>query len=117
MVIFYTTSDRSVGMMEVDEAMLMLPVWMSSTLNALWDEGWVTYIKYIFHLQMQVMCNNCWRFHCIYLRVQKLLWGHRHFLQQGRLPEASAQRWEPACRSQAAQVNSVINSDLVHFPV
>lgn len=42
MVIFYTTSDRAVGLMEADEAMLMLPVWMSSTLNALWDEGWVT---------------------------------------------------------------------------
>lgn len=39
MVIYYTASDRSIGVMDVNEAMLLLPAWMSSALNILWNEG------------------------------------------------------------------------------
>ena len=48
---FCTTSDRSVGMMVVDEALLMLP------------------FKNILYFQFQVIGNDCWRFHSVYLPI------------------------------------------------
>ena len=36
---YYTASDMSIDMMEVDKALLLIPAWMSATLASLWDEG------------------------------------------------------------------------------
>ena len=47
MTIYYTASDRSIGMIEAAEAMLLLPPWMSTAVSTLWDEGWVTKKKKI----------------------------------------------------------------------
>ena len=39
MATYYTANDRPIDMMKADEAMLLLPPWMTTTMKALWDEG------------------------------------------------------------------------------
>ena len=36
---YYTANDMSIDMMGADEAMLLLPAWMSTSVKMLWNEG------------------------------------------------------------------------------